>query len=338
MHKIIKFKWQNEVFIVDIPVGTISIYLHALGISTNNIFEETLAIYNLANLIKTEFMRIFTGITFVGIMPATTQLENQQSLDIDLTFTPMTQMRFRLFANNITEISNMYYAAKINLEKIYACENAKETVYNKYHLTLLREFSPAHTGEHFIACKIHYNNNFEYIYFSVAFAEYIYNKRYPHYIPFVSNNYHLTLIANILNLWFVTVLKIHDVTVIAISLVKIPVKKYNAVIIKSNNFSNKIFFAFNSPFLIKLKANFTTKIVIDHEAEAKIMPSQQKINFNLIKGILNLTLQQLKNIKVNDIILFAPQDLRHEVKIAYGKNFIQADILDNNKIVITTVN
>lgn len=337
MTKLIKYAWHQKIFFVEISKETLSLYLHSIGPgdTNNEAFHLSLALYNLANLIKLELANILNGITLVAITQVNNHSLLNETFQLSLNCNGI-DINFCIHGTGLQGIIDLYYASKIHLEKINKIEHLLETIYHKYQIDIVKDTNSGISQERFVSCKTVHNGYFERFYISIQFAEYIYKKCYPHYVPFDCSTYNLTLIRNIINLWFRTTLKIQDLTIVAITLTTLPVKQYNAAVIKNDDFLEKIFFQVDSSLFATLKTDFTALANKDKNNE-NVISLQQKLNFNVTKYLFNLSINQLKNLKINDVILLTEGEIMDGVKISCGNKYLSADIVGENKLIVRSI-
>lgn len=338
MNKLIKFSWRDQIFFVKIPKETISLYLHSIGLgnATDEAFHSSRAWYNLANLIKVELSNIIGNIKLVTIIEIKDDQALNETFPLSFSCDSLENVSFSIQGTNLQKIIDLYYASQLKLDKIDKTEKLLESIYHKYQIDIVQKTDNLIHQERFIACKIELNGYIERLYISTTFAEYIYKKCYPCYVPFDHSTYNLTLIRNIINLWLRTTLKTHNLTVIATSLTQLPVKKYSLAIIKNDDFSERIFFPINSHLLAILKTDFTTVAHNNKNNEKKVISPQQKMTFNVTKYLFNLSMNQLRSLKVNDVILLAKDEIIDGIRISCGNKNLSAAIVNDNKIIINS--
>ena len=338
-HKTLKVKYKNNLFYIKISEEIFSVYLEMIGCGTANPDEFTLnlAFYNLSNMVMLALKQVFNEIKLNEIMHTEPNLDSDEIFELILQCGELANVKIFIFGNNIEEIQGIYYTKSLNLEQIASTLSLKEHVYNKYALEFTPKYLHHFSEEKFVRGSFSFNNKIENIYFKVSLANFIYNTYYPNCMPFTSDSYHLAIISNLINLWLRLKLKLSNLTVLSTAVTFMPVNKYSVLLIE--DLSEKIFFEDNSIIVSQLKNKYTKEKASKEEAEPAdfLLPKTQKISVSVLKYIFNLSLKQLKSLKVNDIVLLTKHESKNnDFLYCKPQKYIKYENVGENKIKIKT--
>lgn len=332
----IRLQWQHVIFYAEIPPALLELYLSSIGVADKKSqkFYLYLAIFNLTRIVSLELSQIFPGCK-VGSIEAhdSDQLFDTHKLTLDLASEVLGKFTLVLSGDDLTSLEQAYYAKNLNLEKHSATNKTFTTSFEKYTLQV---YPPKliHNSNKLLCCTISHKDNLENVYFSVSFAEYLYQKSYPKFIPFKCSSFHLQIVANIINLWLRTQIKQYNTTISAIKLAKIPVMYYNPGLVSSEDFADNMYFREDSAIIKELRLASQSHAQQPNDENALLDLDQQAVSLPVVKCFFEFSLEQLQQIKTGDILLLTENEISNNLFLGTDHIYAKCNETGENKLSI----
>ena len=346
---LIKLSWKQQIFFVNVPQAVVDLYALSIGNDVATSPKKLVVIYNITRIIIAALTPSLPQVKLLATpVISSDEINTLNTIKLEVALAELGSHEIQLFGSNLDEISGAYYAAQLSLTPFTPAGVSHDIGFqNKnYSVHALPRATLGAQDKWLIKLSVLIDGgDLNTVFIPQHLAEYIYGERYPQFIPFKHDQYHLEIIANILNLELPKIFN-KQIEVSGVSLNRLPLATYLPIKINNPAIDAEILLEANSQ-LTQLVHSVIPDLIRDpgfeivNSSDADVAPApvvsmDMRIDLPVITHTFELTAAQILQLKINDVILGINSNNDSSIaQIQCGDRIIDAKLdADTHSVII----